>query len=640
MAQSIHGGHLNPLPQPSNNSSSAKLWSVYVQEADRQDRALAHSWKGNMDSLLIFAGLFSACITAFLLESYKSLTPDPNMVLLAQISLNLATIANATQPILPFDPVSFQPSYASLLCNAFWFLSLAFSLACALAATLVDQWTRNYLTMNEKYPAPQTRARVRAFLYQGIQRFSMSTVVETIPALLHISLFLFLAGLIEFLYPVNTVICSLGVAILVICTILYAIVTLLPMYYHHCPYQTPFTSLCWEVLQRIGQFTWFCNSTPQPPRRSLSAAREASAIEKSPARDTRDEEALCSTLESLSEENGFSAFIEGIPGFLVDGSAHIMRQILRDKNINFGPRLVQRLHLSAHGGPSDGVCVTRVVSCLGAIWHILAYCWHHAHTDNDVEEWFDEETLPVLESFMYEGPVIDHYLSSTIALFTSSLLDSYLFSAKSMEQELRYMGIELPWTNPEPRIERLRVERYVINELDVTSGCVMAIKKWLCQLEQDFAAIQARMNSQPLHPPPTDELLQSLWSFQALVNEAQITVYNDHLARSLSDFSPYEEMATFYLLVFHHDLSLPVTLYNQTRLVNFLKRYENMPQVAVDHLLDTVSILEDETLISQSLDIITDYLKACPESNSASKARLLLTERSASQSRPSVLNMF
>ncbi|KAG6899779.1 hypothetical protein C0993_006965 [Termitomyces sp. T159_Od127] len=346
MPQSPRAGHSSPLPQQSVQSDgpSARLWSVYVAEADRQDRALAHSWKGNMDALLIFAGLFSASITAFLIESYKSLTPDPNLIILGHISLQLAALANGTHRVQPDpEPVPFEPPVASLLCNVFWFLSLAFSLAGALAATLVEQWTRNYLTAVQKHPAPQIRARVRAYLYQGLQQFGMSTVVETIPTLLHISLFLFLAGLVAFLSPINSLICSLCAAILVVCTTLYAVVTLLPAFFHQCPYRTPFTSLCWRVWQAVSSYHYGFE-TPL----TMSDARELSAVARRPARDERDKEALCRTVRSLLDGGEFAAFIEGIPGFLIDdfSGADIMKHILRDTDLNLGLRIVETLHIS------------------------------------------------------------------------------------------------------------------------------------------------------------------------------------------------------------------------------------------------------------------------------------------------------
>ncbi|KAH0590943.1 hypothetical protein H2248_001056 [Termitomyces sp. 'cryptogamus'] len=334
-----------------------------------------------------------------------------------------------------------------------------------------------------------------------------------------------------------------------------------------------------------------------------------------------------------------AAFIEGIPGFLIDESsgADIIKHILRDKTLNLGPRIVERLHLSAHRDPSEAV--RRAISCLDAIWHVLAYCWQTDSPENDVEEWFNEETLPVLETFVYEGPIINHYLLSTMSLYISSILDSYLHSAKSMEQELRHIGVELPWTVPEPRLEQLRVQKYLLTDSpDVTSGCIMAFKKWLLLLHRDFTAIKGHISDQPHHPPPTDELMQSLWTFQTLVNEAQITICNDFLAKVLSDFPPYEALATFYRLDYDYDPALSVSLYNQTRLVDFLKEYGDIPQLAFDQLLGAVVILDDEELITETRDIVVDYLKINPDSDSALRASTLLAAQRPQQ-RPSVLNL-
>ncbi|KAJ6580446.1 hypothetical protein DFH09DRAFT_876284, partial [Mycena vulgaris] len=76
-----------------------KLWVVYISEVDKYDKALVESWRGDMDGLLIFAGLFSASLTAFLIESYKTISPDQGEItiaLLSQISRQLSTPGNAS----------------------------------------------------------------------------------------------------------------------------------------------------------------------------------------------------------------------------------------------------------------------------------------------------------------------------------------------------------------------------------------------------------------------------------------------------------------------------------------------------------------------------------------------------------------
>jgi hypothetical protein len=103
------------------------------------------------------AGLFSASVTGFIIESYKKLSQDPDdvtVMLLARISQQLAGASNGTDLN---SPESFQPTLSTLRVNAFWFLSLAFSLICALAATLVQQWARNYLQIIDRRPSPHKK---------------------------------------------------------------------------------------------------------------------------------------------------------------------------------------------------------------------------------------------------------------------------------------------------------------------------------------------------------------------------------------------------------------------------------------------------------------------------------------------------
>ncbi|KAJ7658008.1 hypothetical protein B0H17DRAFT_955434, partial [Mycena rosella] len=128
------------------DASCVKLWSVYISEAEKYDKALVESWRGDMDGMLIFAGLFSASLTAFIIESYKTLTPDSGNItaaMLAQISNQLAASASGTTFEAPPAAVFIVPA-TSIICNILWFISLGLSLSCALIATLVEQWARDF----------------------------------------------------------------------------------------------------------------------------------------------------------------------------------------------------------------------------------------------------------------------------------------------------------------------------------------------------------------------------------------------------------------------------------------------------------------------------------------------------------------
>ncbi|KAF8261193.1 hypothetical protein EI94DRAFT_1891712, partial [Lactarius quietus] len=51
--------------------------------------------------------------------------------------------------------------------------------------------------------APHRRGRIRAYIFHGIKRFGMARAIATMPLLLNISVFLFFAGLLDFLFPIN-----------------------------------------------------------------------------------------------------------------------------------------------------------------------------------------------------------------------------------------------------------------------------------------------------------------------------------------------------------------------------------------------------------------------------------------------------
>ncbi|KAJ6527647.1 hypothetical protein B0H19DRAFT_969575, partial [Mycena capillaripes] len=168
---------------PSKEAAASKLWAVYVSEAEKYDKSLVESWKSDMEGMLIFAGLFSASLTAFLIESYKTLVPDSGdstVQILAQISQQLAAAANGTTFDSP-APIHFTPSTSSFICNALWFISLGLSLMCALIATLVEQWSRDFLHKADMRSSSLIRARIFSYLYYGLRRFKMHTVVDIIP---------------------------------------------------------------------------------------------------------------------------------------------------------------------------------------------------------------------------------------------------------------------------------------------------------------------------------------------------------------------------------------------------------------------------------------------------------------------------
>ncbi|KAH8982728.1 hypothetical protein EDB86DRAFT_2771079, partial [Lactarius hatsudake] len=184
-------------------------WSIYLTEADEYDEEITDLWRGEADSTLVFTGLFkfSAVVATFVNISYNNLVPGPTEMtnaLLERISQQLVDISNGvpTQNGVTFSRETFTPTSSAVRVNMIWFLSLVLSIAAALNATLFQQWSRRYLELTgaRRRAAPHKRARTRAYMFHGTARFKMSRAVKAMPLLLHLSIFLFFAGLIDFLW--------------------------------------------------------------------------------------------------------------------------------------------------------------------------------------------------------------------------------------------------------------------------------------------------------------------------------------------------------------------------------------------------------------------------------------------------------
>ncbi|KAH7325474.1 hypothetical protein B0J17DRAFT_722934 [Rhizoctonia solani] len=224
------------------------------------------------NTLIVFAALFSAISTAFVIESYKSLKQDPadaSSQTLLTMSQTLMFIANGSQPT-SFPPTSemeappFKASAKAICVNVLWFLSLSVSVAVSLISMLAKEWCLEFIAGRTGPLGAQARRRQQR--WDGILRWRMKEVIVTLPSLIHISLLLFAIGLCVFLWDVH-----FGVAIPVVFVTTFAAgayfaCTILPFLYNYCPYGT--------VLSRLlKQFTTFGSK----PTRDVVANDEVTA---------------------------------------------------------------------------------------------------------------------------------------------------------------------------------------------------------------------------------------------------------------------------------------------------------------------------------------------------------------------------
>ena len=344
-------------------------------------------------------GVFSATVAAFLVDSYKSLQPDPTDVssrLLQQITQELAGISNGdrfTPPTLD----TFRPPRRAIHVNILWFLSLCLSLACGLGATLVQQWLRRYIRLTQHSDAPLRRVRMRAYLWQGFENFHVHWVVENISVMLHAAIFLFFVGLCEFLFTVNDEVAEVVVVAVSILAAIYFFLTLLPAISPDCPFQTPLTSLLWYIGHFFAISFRYLSTCSCLVRAKVDDMQEH--LRKGPKgvdkhlmstmglKPELDKYVLETTLSMCRGEDKLEAFVDAIPGCLqadqdvtTNTEVHLGTPFLdiafllksRSKESSLRHRLVHLLAscTSDHRRMDDKARRRRALICCRAVWEI------------------------------------------------------------------------------------------------------------------------------------------------------------------------------------------------------------------------------------------------------------------------------
>ena len=188
-----------------------------------------------------------AALLALSVPNIRQNPQDTSNFYLAHIYQQLSTTQpNGSQPSIPSslsNPTEpYSPPTSGVWVNGLWFLSLVISLTCALLATLLQHWARRYLRVAHPHYGPHKRARIRAFYKHGVEKLHIPWVIELLPTLLHLSLFLFFSGLSVFLFGVNLTIFKVVTAWIGVCVILYACLTFLPVIRKDSPYSSPLSA--------------------------------------------------------------------------------------------------------------------------------------------------------------------------------------------------------------------------------------------------------------------------------------------------------------------------------------------------------------------------------------------------------------
>jgi hypothetical protein len=325
------------------------MWSLHLGEAKSHDEALIHSLKDDMDSVLIFvrvyifkpssfsspssctviqAGLFSAALTSFLIDSINNLQVDPakqmvfyqqqNVALLAQISKQISSIVpQVSISSTPLPSYDFSPNASDVRVNVYWFMSLVFSLTAALLATLVQQWVQDYMHVFQRYSNPLKSTRLRQYLYEGVDGWYMPRVSRSVPGLVHVSLFLFFVGLGDSLLSVYTTVGITTIILITLCGTLYIFIMFAPVINPQSPFRNPFSGLIWYLKQKVHPRRYLDRASGGSLKvvsSNLSEGQMQLAMEEGDGRKDRDVRAIRWLIHNRTEDDEMESFVMAIPG--------------------------------------------------------------------------------------------------------------------------------------------------------------------------------------------------------------------------------------------------------------------------------------------------------------------------------------
>ena len=222
---------------------------------------MVSSWKDGIDTLLVFvsrglhstcivvslthdqAGLFSAVLTAFIVESYTLLQPDLQSVSIDLLREILTELRNISAPQTPtsigskLPNVSSAPPAFAVRVNTAWFCSLIFSLSAASMCILVKQWLWDH--SSHTGASPRESARIRQLRLRNLKKWHVQEVVTALPGLLQWALGLFFAGLVDLLWSLNFVVAGIVTAFVCASLLFLVVTTVLPTFYSDSPHRSP-----------------------------------------------------------------------------------------------------------------------------------------------------------------------------------------------------------------------------------------------------------------------------------------------------------------------------------------------------------------------------------------------------------------
>ncbi|KAJ7935300.1 hypothetical protein B0H13DRAFT_523507 [Mycena leptocephala] len=199
------------------------FWNSYMKLADEHDEEFHRKYSSDLDTALIFAGLFSAVSSAFIIQI------EPQLI--------------------PVAPES-SPPVIIVAVQSMLYISLFVTLLAALLAVLGKQWIMYYEAAGSRGTIEQ-RGLERQRKLDGLRRWKFDAVLRTFPLLLQLALLLFSSAFSVYLFTINRPVAIIIVALTSLGFASYIFLLVSVMVSPDSPFQTPITLFLARVIALI-----------------------------------------------------------------------------------------------------------------------------------------------------------------------------------------------------------------------------------------------------------------------------------------------------------------------------------------------------------------------------------------------------
>ncbi|KAJ7759569.1 hypothetical protein B0H16DRAFT_1533767, partial [Mycena metata] len=191
---------------------------MYMKLADEHDKEFQQKYSTDLDTALIFAGLFSAVSSAFIIQ---------------------------IEPKLESDPLSIIVAVQSLL-----YISLFTTLLAALLAVLGKQWVMHYQAAGSR-GTMEERGLERQRKLDGLRRWKFDAILQMFPLLLQLALLLFSSALSLYLWTVHRSIAAIVLALTIFGVSAYICFLASAILSSDSPFQTPLAPIAAHIGSQI-----------------------------------------------------------------------------------------------------------------------------------------------------------------------------------------------------------------------------------------------------------------------------------------------------------------------------------------------------------------------------------------------------